>query len=92
MRGDQSAPRAHRTGLIIFMTLCHRRGVVQEMRCLLPIDDVTNLRQERESARFNPPRATDNDLSPRDRNISRRLLFRVVLTLLLTATIDDSAN
>lgn len=47
---------------------------------------------KRESARFNPPRATDNDLSPRDRNISRRLLFRVVLTLLLTATIDDSAN
>lgn len=50
MREDQSAPRAHRTGLIIFMTLCHRRGVVQEMRCLLPIDDVTNLRREREHA------------------------------------------
>lgn len=47
MRGDQSAPRARRTGLIIFMTLCHRRGVVQEMRCLLPIDDVTNLRRRK---------------------------------------------
>lgn len=30
---------------------------------------VTNLRRERE--RSNPPRATDNDLPPRDRNTSR---------------------
>lgn len=37
MREDQSAPRAHRTRLIIFMTLRHRRGVVREMRYLLPI-------------------------------------------------------
>lgn len=51
---------------------------------------VTNLHRERE--RSNPPRATDNDLPPRDRNTSRCLLFRVVLTLLLTTTIDDSAN
>lgn len=51
---------------------------------------VTNLHRERE--RSNPPRATDNDPPSRDRNTSRCLLFRVVLTLLLTATIDDSVN
>lgn len=91
MREDQSAPRAHRTRLIIFMTLRHGRGVVREMRYLLPCRRrVTNLHRERE--RSDPPPATDNDLPPRDWNTSCCLLFRVVLTLLLTATIDDSAN
>lgn len=49
--------------------------------------------RKREKERINPLRATDNDLSPRDRNIpERRLLFRIVLRLLLATTIDDSSN
>jgi len=37
MREDQSALRAHRMRLIIFMTLRHGRGVIREMRYLLPV-------------------------------------------------------
>lgn len=51
MRGDQSAPRAHRTGLIIFMTLPRTRGCSADE---MPHPRrrrrrrITNLRQERE--------------------------------------------
>jgi len=80
MREDQSAPRARRTRLIIFMTLRHGRGDVREMRYPPSRRRVTNLHRERERSN---PRATDTDLPPRDRNTSCCLLFRVVLTLLL---------
>jgi len=90
MREDQSAPRAHRTGLIIFMILRHGRGGSPRDEIPPSRRRVTNLHRERE--RSDPSRATDNDLPPRDQNTSCCLLFRVVLTLLLTATIDDSVN
>lgn len=82
MREDQSAPRAHRTDYFYDVT-SPTRGCPRDE--IPPSRSSCNESSPRKRA-VQPSSATDNDLPPRDRNTSRCLLFRVVLTLLLTTT------